>query len=143
MWAFNFFSSHSMMSLRTVLDLPNKTAIARSRNQNGVMFLSFQTIERMRRQNAPLLVQCKHLSSATPALNRSVKGQRGKLISTRVFHMRNSETKLNVRIMIYCSATRISTIYCKFHENERHWLVGRQKWPNAFLVIQTMNSRVV
>ena len=43
-----------MISLRTVLDHPNKTAIPHSRNQNGVMFL-FQTIERTRRQNAHLL----------------------------------------------------------------------------------------
>ena len=47
-----------MIPLRTVLDRPSKTAIARSRNQNGVMILSFQKIGRMRRQNTPLL--CYH-----------------------------------------------------------------------------------
>ena len=126
MWAFNFYSSHSMITLRTVLDRSNKTAIARWMNQNGVMFLSFQTIERMRRQKAPLLVQCKHRSSASPALNRPVKWQRGKEISTRALHMRSSETKLNVRLMIYCSTTPISTSYCKFHEKRgTGWLEGK------------------
>ena len=127
MWAFNFFPSHSMISLTTVLDRPNKTAITRPWNQNGVMFLSFQTIERMRRRNAPLLVQCKHRCNATPALNRHVKWQRGKVISPRVLHMRSSESKLNI-----CSATRVSTSYCKFHEDERHWLVRWQKYPIVF-----------
>ena len=45
-----------MISLRTVLDRPSKTAIARSRNQNGVMILSFQKIGRMRRQKCPSAV---------------------------------------------------------------------------------------
>ena len=44
-----------MISLRAVLDHPTKTAIAHSRNQNGVMILLFQTNECTRRQNAHLL----------------------------------------------------------------------------------------